>query len=136
MSKPARCRSCEAVIFWKKTKNGKPIPCDPAPDGTEPVGDVFNSTHMTSHFATCPNAGAHRHAPKRESVRPKTRLERTREGITEAIKRAAEEYVLKDSEVCRLIEELSRRVDYVGAHKPYHYARDGARGRPEPMSPV
>lgn len=37
-----RCRSCDALIVWTRTPNGKRMPVDP--DGA-------------SHFATCPQAG-------------------------------------------------------------------------------
>jgi hypothetical protein len=39
------CRSCTAPIYWIDTKAGKRMPVNP--DGS-------------SHFATCPNADAHR----------------------------------------------------------------------------
>jgi hypothetical protein len=41
----AKCRSCDADVFWIQTKNGKKMPANP--DGT-------------SHFSTCPNANQHR----------------------------------------------------------------------------
>ncbi len=42
---PSGCSSCMETIYWIVTKNGKRAPYNP--DGT-------------SHFATCPNADAHR----------------------------------------------------------------------------
>jgi hypothetical protein len=41
----ARCRSCEADVYWVKTKSGKNMPANA--DGT-------------SHFSTCPSADQHR----------------------------------------------------------------------------
>lgn len=80
-----RCKSCGAEIFWIKMTSGKSMPVDAAPisysdnlhpsakgeniltlvteEGTivrtvfDPAGD---RTGYTSHFATCPNANAHR----------------------------------------------------------------------------
>ncbi len=37
----AKCRSCQATIYWIETTKGKQMPCN---------GDG------TSHFASCPNA--------------------------------------------------------------------------------
>ena len=37
----SKCRGCGAVIYWGKTKSGKPHPCDK--DGS-------------SHFSSCPEA--------------------------------------------------------------------------------
>ena len=80
-----RCRSCEAHIIWARNQqterlmplDAKPVTTgtlllDPPPrDGREPV--LVTSTHplyaarvgageplYLSHFATCPNAAAHR----------------------------------------------------------------------------
>lgn len=58
----SRCKSCNAEIIWLKTKNGKDMPVDAGSvdlplTGTPPT---FDSAIMTSHFATCPNAGQHR----------------------------------------------------------------------------
>lgn len=77
----SKCKSCGAEIVWHKTKNGKNIPLDrEMKDG---AGNVWISTstadHVVvsdtcpgpkdeflgpylSHFATCPNASAHRKA--------------------------------------------------------------------------
>lgn len=68
------CRSCGRPVVWKLTESGKRMPIDPAPvdDGNvvkldddrvhvlhadESPGDA--DTYV-SHFATCPNATAHR----------------------------------------------------------------------------
>ena len=40
-TKPARCRGCNAVVYWVKTKNNKNMIVDP--DGQP-------------HWATCPEA--------------------------------------------------------------------------------
>jgi hypothetical protein len=65
----ARCRSCGAPIIWAKTARGSPIPLDASPgpqpnlapnaDGAMVVVPPGSGQH-TSHFATCPNAAAHR----------------------------------------------------------------------------
>lgn len=74
-----KCRSCGAQIIFIKTKRGRAIPCDirpvrfdyeangPAQIVTED-GDVIRGRisrdgadiGYISHFATCPNAAAHR----------------------------------------------------------------------------
>lgn len=79
----ARCSSCRRPIEWALTEAGKRIPLDPAPvpdgnlvierrdlDGTPHVryltkagADLFtdaNAERRVTHFATCPNAKAHR----------------------------------------------------------------------------
>ena len=77
----ARCRSCGAEIIFIKLKSGKLNPCDPArrqmikgtgkgrliTDEGEIVSGTFASLEeganvggYVSHFATCPNANAHR----------------------------------------------------------------------------
>lgn len=75
------CKTCKAPIRWVKlSKTGKNIPLDPEPS---PEGNVYISTSgralvldkdlvkrakaadeplHTSHFATCPQADAHRKA--------------------------------------------------------------------------
>ena len=76
----SRCKSCGAEIIWIKMKSGKAMPADAkpisykldlhngnlsliTPDGKvakgffDPDSDKIG---YTSHFATCPNAGAHR----------------------------------------------------------------------------
>lgn len=50
----AKCKSCEAPIFWVKTAAGKNMPVDVA-------------THE-SHFATCPNADTHRGNPRQQGL--------------------------------------------------------------------
>lgn len=77
----AKCRSCQAKIVWAITENGKKMPIDPTPvrdgnviktgnrvDGLEEVHVISSRDVMeddqraryTAHFATCPNAKAHR----------------------------------------------------------------------------
>lgn len=76
----AKCRSCQAPIEWAITENSKKMPLDrrPNPEGnvikTGAVIDGLPEVHVigfldrltgeetrfTSHFATCPNAKAHR----------------------------------------------------------------------------
>jgi hypothetical protein len=74
------CKSCEQPIRWVKTEQGQPMPLDPEPRpdgnivlrrlafegpliahylaaGEEPAAD---EERYVSHFATCPNAAAHR----------------------------------------------------------------------------
>jgi hypothetical protein len=73
-----RCSSCRAPILWTWTENGKRMPVDFAPtlDGTiaisvgehegrrawrsrvAQIGEAV--VRRKSHFATCPNADAHR----------------------------------------------------------------------------
>lgn len=77
---PPRCRSCAAPIVWATTPAGRLIPIDaqPVDDGNVAVHRSLDGVHMyarvlkvgeepepgegrgTSHFATCPNADAHR----------------------------------------------------------------------------
>lgn len=59
----ARCRSCKARVFWARTKkNGRAIMLnDNAHRVARPLagaGFAVSSDHV--HFATCPNAAAHR----------------------------------------------------------------------------
>jgi len=77
----ALCRSCRAGITWARTEHGRKMPVDalPAPASVHqgfvlreldnPDGPlVISATRdampgedlYTSHFATCPNADAHR----------------------------------------------------------------------------
>ena len=65
------CRSCNAPIEWRRTLSGTRIPIDPSPvengnvvlltGGLCKVVAPGEGTHV-SHFATCPNAAAHRKA--------------------------------------------------------------------------
>lgn len=75
---PVRCRSCGAEIFYATTTTGKamPLDVDPHPDGNVIVerqdgrlgcrvlGNAApaarDEVRYRSHFATCPNAAAHR----------------------------------------------------------------------------
>ncbi len=84
----AQCRSCHAPIAWVETEAGRRMPIDPPrrDDAGAWVGNVWvepngsrlvacavgknpafkqppGATLYTSHFATCPNAAAHR-APR------------------------------------------------------------------------
>lgn len=52
-----KCRSCDATVFWIKTKTGKNMP--------------VNYPEMTSHFATCPHAKRWRQIQKRRRERQK-----------------------------------------------------------------
>jgi hypothetical protein len=66
------CRSCGAEIRWSITETGKRIPLDPDPSPTGNIRLDFTTAHVlradddyqgpryVSHFATCPNASAHR----------------------------------------------------------------------------
>ena len=78
----ARCKSCGAEIIWIKTTSGKAMPCNAKEvvywenkDGkaniVRPNGEVVRADlegedgkesgiGYISHFATCPNASAHR----------------------------------------------------------------------------
>ena len=66
-----RCKSCGAPIVWVKTVKGHNMPLDPTPVAGGNIQILDNgraqivSTHpdvirSVSHFATCPEAGAHR----------------------------------------------------------------------------
>lgn len=76
----AECSSCRAPIFWATTWHGNRIPVDfePVENGNleltvsddpavPPIAFVLDKdelpltpTRYVSHFATCPNAAAHR----------------------------------------------------------------------------
>lgn len=71
------CRSCSAAIAWATTPTGKSMPVDVEPvdggnvvitDGPQGLYAVVVGSHeikqpaYVSHFATCPNAAAHRKA--------------------------------------------------------------------------
>lgn len=58
----SNCRSCGASIRWIKTHAGKNMPLNAAAQTfwLERDGDWFTEKGQTSHFATCPNADAHR----------------------------------------------------------------------------
>lgn len=73
----AKCKSCGADIIWIQTLGGKPMPCDAKPipfveggnltlvtkDGrvVKATADATSEKFgYVSHFATCPNADAHR----------------------------------------------------------------------------
>lgn len=77
----AKCRSCGAPIYWVTTAGKKAMPIDVVPDAAggfvvamqQPTGqlraEAFQASahgsarnRYTSHFATCPNAAAHRKA--------------------------------------------------------------------------
>lgn len=67
-TRPARCRSCGARVFWITTAAGKKMPVDcaveggrePRPASSWPPPAVPDSGLGASHFATCPNAAQHR----------------------------------------------------------------------------
>jgi hypothetical protein len=70
------CSSCKAPVRWAVFGSGKPCPLDPTPDPDKGNIVILNSERpplciviarklpgdvlYTSHFATCPNAAAHR----------------------------------------------------------------------------
>ena len=53
-----RCRSCNARIIWFRTSAGGNMPVDA--DTVEPADVTLDLKRHVSHFATCPNAAAHR----------------------------------------------------------------------------
>lgn len=53
-----QCKSCGADIVWLVTKNNKMIPIDA--DTVVEGEEIFDSDTMTTHFETCPDAGAWR----------------------------------------------------------------------------
>ena len=64
MLRIARCRSCNAKIAWLKTARGRLMPVDAQTAHADDL--VFDSEVHVSHFATCPNAGAHRTKKKKD----------------------------------------------------------------------
>lgn len=73
MPDPIRtCKSCGAAIIWRQhpaTKSPMPLNAEPDPNGSMVlVGDKWamlaqvatNRPRYMPHFATCPNAAAHR----------------------------------------------------------------------------
>ena len=59
----AYCKGCNRIIMWGKTADGKNIPLDPkAPvyrvleQDTDGALIERTSTHLVSHFSTCPQA--------------------------------------------------------------------------------
>lgn len=76
------CRSCGAPIMWAATPKGRRMPMDPEPTpagnrqlvdraGLAPLSLAVDATtppevpRYTAHFATCPNAQAHRKGGKK-----------------------------------------------------------------------
>ncbi len=67
---PALCGSCKANILWAVTPQDKRIPLDAKPEKrfviTRPednpgrLGGALMVDAYLTHFATCPNAAAHR----------------------------------------------------------------------------
>lgn len=81
MKPTARCTSCNAPIVWAFTSTGKRMPVNPDPvvggnvvlltGNQQPEAQVLGAAEVarraalgllchTSHFATCPQADAHR----------------------------------------------------------------------------
>jgi hypothetical protein len=71
------CKSCTAPVIWAVTTLGKPMPVDPEPAEGGNVALSWRAGHVLaevlsvtkqfgrtglrkSHFATCPDAAAHR----------------------------------------------------------------------------
>lgn len=75
------CKSCGRPIIWARTESGKAMPLDAQPvdaakvegtcildQGVARFGAIDTAPgvpHYVSHFATCPNAAAHR-KPRRD----------------------------------------------------------------------
>lgn len=64
-----RCRTCGAAIEWAELTSGKRHPFDPPIVPVRTQGDILGGARVveevdtsvsTSHFATCPDAAAHR----------------------------------------------------------------------------
>ena len=61
-----KCKSCDAEIYWVKTKKGKAMPVDM--DSVDQYYTIHGKMPtefrqegiLTSHFATCPNANEFR----------------------------------------------------------------------------
>jgi hypothetical protein len=61
------CRSCQAMIVWAKMPSGKWSPFDAKPErrfilrpGPDGVTQAEAQSTFQVHWATCPNADAHR----------------------------------------------------------------------------
>ena len=67
----AKCKSCEAEILWITTQNNKQHPVDAkpvkmwVPDRCGPTKMMMIEVYQ-SHFATCPDADAHRKTKENE----------------------------------------------------------------------
>lgn len=69
-SRPTTCRSCGAPIRWAVTERGKKMPLNADADckRASPSGSLQVDS-FSVHFATCPNANAHRHDRRAPSER-------------------------------------------------------------------
>lgn len=62
-----KCSSCGAPVLWVVMGSGKRMPLNPEPKKLVTLDDMpeargYVTDCYTSHFATCPNAQAHRKA--------------------------------------------------------------------------
>lgn len=57
-----RCRSCQKLIVWFRTKAGKRMPVDAETTQPKDREDQLDLQRHVSHFSTCPNADEHRRA--------------------------------------------------------------------------
>lgn len=58
-TQPARCRSCDQVVYWITTATGKKMPVSVEEFGAF-APTARDPGHGISHFADCPYANAHR----------------------------------------------------------------------------
>lgn len=58
-TREARCRSCDQVAYWIKTKNDKPMLVSVDAPGAFAPTDREDGSGI-SHFADCPYANQHR----------------------------------------------------------------------------
>ena len=63
----AVCRSCGAPITWLRTRSGKRMPADD-PGRVLTENQLFDLKAHVSHFATCPQAAAHRKPRKDQTA--------------------------------------------------------------------
>lgn len=59
-AQPKPCGSCQRPIYWARTHKGNPMPVDVVADGVCEAPTATADGCGISHFATCPNANAHR----------------------------------------------------------------------------
>lgn len=60
---PARCRSCQQVVYWITTRAGKKMPVTVERANPEHRYPDDSAGRGVSHFAVCPHAQQHRRKP-------------------------------------------------------------------------
>jgi membrane-bound ClpP family serine protease len=59
-----RCRSCGAMIRWATTIAGRPMPVNVGAAQPREIAGRLMVESSATHWATCPNAAAHKKGPK------------------------------------------------------------------------